>query len=1672
MRKLLLTLIAMLLCVVAMAQEVVPTKPKGRGTEDSPYLLYNLEELMWFANEIEEGNTSSCANLEADIDLSPVCYPFHDGKPGKNWVPIGTNRIFKGTFYGKGHKITNLYIEAVVGNRSDNGFFGKVSKASIHNLIVSGHLELSTRMSNNGMVVGNAQNSEITSCYAHGHISGGFNTGGIVGQALDTKISECSNYANVTLDDGNKGLNVEKDIECYGGIVGYSNGLAQIITRCSNYGDVSVNCSDIQASKVGGIAGYLGIVDNYGRFCANFVDIVTVRGTKYVGGIIGYFNPNDFNHITYSFSNARVVVLGSDIKRNGLVVGHEVHRAGERWEINHEDTYKNLYCGTYAQLVHKDKEVEVADDRYTRVSEEDNASGKFTYEFDNLDDRGKAGWYRTHWIGQNLSDSQTRPTPRGHQVQLCHHQNCLGHTLGPDTYVNSVTEVTSIDGHAGRVNGICTYCGVGEDWTQPAEGDGSEDSPYLISTAGELLWYCKEVNGEFSSTPGDFNGNICARLMADIDLSSVCHAAKSYAEEVSWTPIGGKSRGAYEGTFDGNGHKITGLYINTEKLDDSYTDIGLFGKITLDGKVMDLEVQGTIIAPNASCVGMLTGIQYGLVENCVVRGTIYAGRVTGGIGGSFETMGSSIRCTSYVNIISDAQHTAESVQCAGGIAGEVLCGASISDCAYYGNITMTAANAYQGVASVGGIVGSVNPRGNGYFLLNRCYVDKGVNITTSCNAGGMVGYAKEAIIENCFTAASVNVTNAAKVGGLITGDGVEENNAYRYVYYDASATLTINGQAVTTEREFGTHGTPKTTRYIAASAEEIASGQVAYEMQKYEEQKGYTKKYWVQDLSDAKSAPTLNLQQDKDAYNVARRSLRGCDESVIYEYFNGAADQETDFLAPHVMDYDTGLCHRCGFPLAQPEGTGTKSDPYRIGNIAQLYNYAQMVNGATATTDAVLKSYAMLTTDIDINTISINWEPIGTEAFPYAGNFDGQGYKITNLVVRNADGGLFNRLEGATVKNLDITADILNDANSGKRSAIIASVADASTITGCTTRGLVQGPTVGGVVVQSQGKSSIIDCANYASVTGKSHVGGIATAAVDGKIERCINMGNVTGFLGLGDTDNSYVGGIVARLRTSSEGNALNIVDCISYGDLSARNACGGIVGRNQSTSSVNITRCVAMGNVVQLPGANGVYSAISGFGRFIGETSTSAPAITMGYFYKASQLVLRGANQTAAATEKGATAMTADEFTRTVSTLNSEHCGYWTTEARLKVGSATLRNAPMVSATMIHNFPDETGLCYCGEGIHQDAEGYYLITNAKQLAAFRDMVNNATVENGAINARQTADIDMTAVCHPADRSSKTPKLSWEPIGNGNWWGTYDGQGHSLTNLYYNDADNHGGLFGQIGSPYEIFRSLNTRIMNLSVSGNVTVTANTTEGAQGAAILCAVNYGGTIENCQTSGHVVSQATNTGGLVGYTQGELSSCRNTAAVEGTEAVGGLVGHLDANLSSVGVEYSANTASVKGTHAAGGLVGMAEGLSNIYSSYNNAAVTTGAASLPTVQPIVGLAPNGYTTEDCYYDAALMTDGQQELYEANGTTTVAFTNGRVAFLLGEPWGQNIGADATAKETVPYLMSYPVYEDGTKLTNFYPSIYGLTKLINLSLRGGRISLQGIEAQRQHILTR
>ena len=118
---------------------------------------------------------------------------------------------------------------------------------------------------------------------------------------------------------------------------------------------------------------------------------------------------------------------------------------------------------------------------------------------------------------------------------------------------------------------------------QAPSGSGTEESPYQISTAGELFWFASLVNGTLEGV--EQNTAACAVLTADINLSGR-----------TWTPIGTSTRNYFEGTFDGGGNTISNLTIDTEA---SY--VGLFGatsgavikNVTLDEPQVQNSATGT-----------------------------------------------------------------------------------------------------------------------------------------------------------------------------------------------------------------------------------------------------------------------------------------------------------------------------------------------------------------------------------------------------------------------------------------------------------------------------------------------------------------------------------------------------------------------------------------------------------------------------------------------------------------------------------------------------------------------------------------------------------------------------------------------------------------------------------------------------------------------------------------------------------------------------------------------------------------------------------------------------------------------------------------------------------------------------------------------------------------------
>ena len=174
--------------------------------------------------------------------------------------------------------------------------------------------------------------------------------------------------------------------------------------------------------------------------------------------------------------------------------------------------------------------------------------------------------------------------------------------------------------------------------TPPSEGDGSTENPYQISSADELYWFAALVNGDRSvsgiETP---NPKSCAKLMNDItvnegvlDASGNLNSGKPFIE---WTPIGIHLN--YSGTFDGQGHTVSGLY-----LDNTGTAyVGLFGincGTIQNVGVVDSYFNGEDYVGGVCGMNLhdgTEGIMSVTISNCYNTGAVNGRRYVGGVCG-------------------------------------------------------------------------------------------------------------------------------------------------------------------------------------------------------------------------------------------------------------------------------------------------------------------------------------------------------------------------------------------------------------------------------------------------------------------------------------------------------------------------------------------------------------------------------------------------------------------------------------------------------------------------------------------------------------------------------------------------------------------------------------------------------------------------------------------------------------------------------------------------------------------------------------------------------------------------------------------------------------------------------------------------------------------------------
>ena len=404
-----------------------------------------------------------------------------------------------------------------------------------------------------------------------------------------------------------------------------------------------------------------------------------------------------------------------------------------------------------------------------------------------------------------------------------------------------------------------TYANGEGYFTKQPDGEGTQASPYLIGTITDLVWFRNHVNED--------NLEACAKLTADIDMSTACHPAGDGVEELSWTPISDENKNInWRGFFDGDGHTISNLYINSQS---SYQ--GLFGYIS-----------GLSYPENVR-----SAIKNVVFENVNVKGTSNFYGALAGYAYTFDIIGVTVN-----------SGTIEAVSNRGGIIGYAG-NSNLKSCVNRASVTGTG-------SGIGGICGELNST-----LVSQC-ANYG-NVKGYTQIGGIAGeISKNTTIENSITVG--DIASSHYKAGWVVGQ-VSENATLTIsgvVAFNSDAQMTSMGEEATTKNAIyeildGGSVTGECTGY---TANQLKSGETVIQLNG-----GKTDgtQAWYQNLSE----------ENADVYPV----LTNTGSNTVYGGFGHGGT--TGQFSNTESEIPAGYCHTHAYdPNAENEASGNHDKSY------------------------------------------------------------------------------------------------------------------------------------------------------------------------------------------------------------------------------------------------------------------------------------------------------------------------------------------------------------------------------------------------------------------------------------------------------------------------------------------------------------------------------------------------------------------------------------------------------------------------------------------------------------------------------------------------------------------------------------------------------------------------
>lgn len=594
--------------------------------------------------------------------------------------------------------------------------------------------------------------SRAENCSINSNVNGTDYVGGLCGYSEFVDFSNCSFVGNISANS------------YAGGLFGYTKGN---VIRCLTIGIVSAH-----GNNVGGLAGYSYHNRNYDLCIRDCYFSGFVRGEENTGGLIGY---KDYGVVEHSYAVGSVV--GSKYVGGlcGMIVGTSKGANAKCFSNVIISTSIKSTEGEVGRCYGGKKNVTfgamgTADENksYNRtiviskgaaqeiIDDEQNGTGVSATTLKLKASYVAMGWdFTDTWEIQETEcypyfKTQTAPPVITSQV-------VSGATKISGKCVDGGTVTLEIDGvkqqqvsSGHEFSFTVSPLQAGHEVRISAKAEGKVQSYYTTETVA-YLGSGKENDPYQVYTASDLTGVYRKgyfKLMNDIDLTDYIN---QFSPTEGWESIG--REGSETIHFDGNGHKITGLWCNSTR-----DNTGLFSCFA-NGTIKNLTVE---VAKNKQVKGGAnTGILIGkmingTIENCKVSGKVADGTPVGGMVGLF-TDGSITRCQATVTIT-----TTGATSYVGGLVGETS-GGIIDQCVTTGTLTGIGDESY-----VGGMVGK------NYATITNCYST--ANITSSYNAAGIVAY-NYSLVDKCLYTGNLYSSNyAAGIIGYNDGENAVVQN--------------------------------------------------------------------------------------------------------------------------------------------------------------------------------------------------------------------------------------------------------------------------------------------------------------------------------------------------------------------------------------------------------------------------------------------------------------------------------------------------------------------------------------------------------------------------------------------------------------------------------------------------------------------------------------------------------------------------------------------------------------------------------------------------------------------------------------------------------------------------------------------------------------------------------